>query len=127
MAGSVHIPWYATGFRGDKLEKALEEIAPVALRYDASSYAVYRYLDDRYKFLQVASFDSKADFEAYWHGPEMVRFRTLYSSYYQIPVLYTWADISAEGTRPYDKSVGAEKVSDRAEAGDHTDTAAHLT
>ena len=23
MAGVVHIPWYATGFRGDKLEAAL--------------------------------------------------------------------------------------------------------
>ena len=26
--GVVHIPWYATGMRGDKLQSALEEIAP---------------------------------------------------------------------------------------------------
>ena len=31
MAGVVHIPWYATVFRGDKFEAALEEIAPLAL------------------------------------------------------------------------------------------------
>ena len=32
MAGVVHIPWYATVFRGDKLEAALAEIAPLALK-----------------------------------------------------------------------------------------------
>ena len=30
MAGIVHVPWYATVFRGDKLEVAVAEIAPVA-------------------------------------------------------------------------------------------------
>ena len=97
MAGCVHIPWYATGFRGDSLEQALEEIAPVALRYGATGYAVYRYRDDRYKFLQTATFASKIDWERYWAGPEFTRFRVNHSSHYQIPVLYTWADISAEG------------------------------
>jgi hypothetical protein len=32
MAGVVHIPWYATLFRGDQFEVALREIAPVSLR-----------------------------------------------------------------------------------------------
>ncbi|MCW3030549.1 MAG: hypothetical protein JWM66_682, partial [Solirubrobacterales bacterium] len=27
MAGVVHVPWYATGFRGDQLEAALADIA----------------------------------------------------------------------------------------------------
>ena len=72
MAGVVHIPWYATGFRGDKLEAALAEIAPIALRYGATSYAVYRYRDDRYKFLQIAEFESKGDWERYWDGPEFI-------------------------------------------------------
>jgi hypothetical protein len=97
MAGSVHIPWYATGFRGDKVAAALGEIAPVALRYGATSYAVYRYADDLYKFLQTATFPDKAGWDAYWNGPEFTRFRTLTSSWYQIPVLYVWADIVAEG------------------------------
>ena len=29
MAGVVHIPWYATLFRGDRFEEALEQIAPM--------------------------------------------------------------------------------------------------
>jgi hypothetical protein len=62
--GSVHIPWYATGFRGDKLEAALAEIAPVALRYGAMSYNVFRYRDDRYKFIQTATFNDKLDWSA---------------------------------------------------------------
>ena len=104
--GCVHIPWYATGFRGDKLEAALAELAPVALRYGATSYTLFRYRDDRYKFLQAATFTSKADWDAYWNGPEFERFRVVNSSYYQIPVLYQWADISVEGALPYDPTAG---------------------
>jgi quinol monooxygenase YgiN len=100
MAGAVHIPWYATGFRGDKLEAALAEIAPIALRYGATSYAVYRSDDDLYKFLQVATFKSHDDWDAYWAGPEFVRFRTLTSSWYQVPVLYSWHKVAAEGAMP---------------------------
>jgi hypothetical protein len=96
-AGVVHIPWYATVFRGDKLEAALADIAPVAMRYGASHYLVYRNRDDMYKFLQVATFAEKADFEAYWYGPEFSDFRTIYQSAYQVPVLYTWADLVVEG------------------------------
>ncbi len=97
MAGTVHIPWYATVFRGDRLEAALREIAPVALRYRATHYLVYRNRDDMYKFLQTATFAEKSDFEAYWYGPEFVEFRTLTSSWYQVPVLYGWTDLTASG------------------------------
>ena len=37
MAGVVHIPWYATGFRADGFEQALNGIAAAALRYGATS------------------------------------------------------------------------------------------
>ncbi|MDX6665529.1 MAG: hypothetical protein QOG68_1735 [Solirubrobacteraceae bacterium] len=97
MAGVVHIPWYATGFRGDGLEEALSEIAPVALRYGATSYSVYRYRDDRYKFLQTAGFAEKLDWERYWAGPEFVDFRAIHSSWYQIPLVYAWTDLVAVG------------------------------
>jgi hypothetical protein len=106
--GSVHIPWYATGFRGDKLAAALEDIAPVSLRYGASSYALFRYRDDRYKFLQTATFHDYADWNAYWNSPEFERFRAVNSSFYQVPVLYTWADITAEGALPYDPVTGGQ-------------------
>jgi hypothetical protein len=95
--GSVHIAWYATGFRGDKFESALAEIAAVAPRYGATHFQVYRSRDDRYRFLQVADFASKLDWERYWSGPEFIAFRTTCSSWYQVPVTYAWLDIVTVG------------------------------
>ena len=60
----MHIPWYATLFRGDKFEAALLEIAPHAVRYGATEWEIYRSKDDKYKFLQLATFADKADFES---------------------------------------------------------------
>jgi hypothetical protein len=82
------IPWYATGFRGDALEAALEEIAPISLRYGASAWWIIRFYDDRYRFQQYALFDDHTDFERYWYGPEFSDWRAQYSSYYQVPVVY---------------------------------------
>jgi hypothetical protein len=96
--GTVIVPWYATGLRADGFAAALNEIAPVALRYGASSYAVYRYRDDRYKFQQLAVFEDQLDWERYWEGPEMIDFRTIYSSWYQVPVLYGWWDLTVGGS-----------------------------
>jgi hypothetical protein len=95
--GSVHIPWYATVFRGDQLEAALNEIAPVAMRYGARDYKVFRSRDDRYKFLHTVTFDSKADWERYWLGPEFTDWRAEYTSWYQVPVLYVWHDVISHG------------------------------
>jgi hypothetical protein len=97
MAGTVIVPWYATGFRADGFEDALNEIAAVALRYGANSYAVYRARDDRYKFQQFASFAEHIGWERFWDGPEMIGFRTRHSGWYQIPVLYGWWDLTASG------------------------------
>jgi hypothetical protein len=95
--GCVHIPFYATGFRGDKLAAALAEIAAVAPRYGATHDALYRSRDDRYRFLQVADFETKLDWERYWGGPEFTAFRTSCSSWFQVPVLYVWNDVVAIG------------------------------
>lgn len=97
MAGAVIIPWYATGFRGDAFESALNEIAPLATRYGAISYAVYRARDDRYKFQQVSGWTEHVDWERYWEGPEMTDFRRRYSGWYQVPVLYGWWDLTTSG------------------------------
>ena len=108
MNYSVHVPWYATAFRPDKLEAALGEIAPIALRYGAYSYSVYRAHEDRYKFVQIADFDKKQDWVAYWDGPEFTRFRTLYSGWFQVPVLYQMQDLTAHGELPA-QSTSAER------------------
>jgi hypothetical protein len=97
MAGIVTVPWYATVFRGDRLEAVLAELAPVALRYGASSYALHRNRDDRYKFLQMATFETKLQWERYWAGPEFTHARIAGQSYYQVPLLYTWNDVVVEG------------------------------
>ena len=97
MSVVFQVPWYATVFRGDSLEVALAEIAPVALRYGASDYSVYRASDDRYKFVQMATFERKADYELYWHGPEFAAWRADYASWYQVPVVYTSATLVASG------------------------------
>jgi hypothetical protein len=96
--GTVIIPWYATGFRGDAFEQDVCEIAAVALRYGASEYSVYRARDDRYKFQQLAVFADALDWERYWEGPEMIDFRVEHSGWYQVPVLYGWWDLSASGS-----------------------------
>jgi hypothetical protein len=97
MSSVVHIPWYATLFRGDKLAVALQEIAPVALRYGATEYSIYRSRDDTYRFLQLATFANKSDFERYWYAEEFSVWRADYSSWYQVPVLYIWNDMLVRG------------------------------
>jgi len=98
MAGVVQIPWYATGLRADKLAAALADISAIALRYGARSHVLYRYRDDRYKFLQFGEFDDKVDFDRYWAGPEFTDFRVICSSWYQVPVVYGWADLVTSGS-----------------------------
>jgi hypothetical protein len=96
-AGVVIVPWYATGLRAAGFADALNEIAPVALRYGASSYAVYRARDDLYKFQQLAAFEDHIDWQRYWEGEEMIYFRGRYSSWYQVPIIYGWWDLTAQG------------------------------
>ncbi|MGD0981782.1 MAG: hypothetical protein ABR946_09925 [Solirubrobacteraceae bacterium] len=108
MAGVVHIPWYATGFRGEELQAELVRVSALATRYNATSYAVYRLRDDRYKFLQLLGFDEHADFDRYWYGPEMIDFRTYAQGWFQVPVLYSWSDLVTEGERPHRNGAHAE-------------------
>ena len=97
MSGFVHVPWYATGFRGDQLQAELERVTPLATRYGATQYVVYRGRDDRYKFLQAIEFEDHLDWERFWEGPEMVDFRTFCQGWFQVPVLYSWFDLVCQG------------------------------
>jgi quinol monooxygenase YgiN len=96
-AGVVHLPLYATGFRGDDLQAALEIIAPISTRYGATRYEVFRSRDDRYKFLLCVDLEDKADWDAYWYGPEFTEMRAACSGWYQVPLLYVWNDRVADG------------------------------
>lgn len=101
MAGVVHIPWYATLFRGDRFAAAVSEAAAVSLRYGATQYRVHRSRDDAYRILQMVWFESRLDWERYWEGPEMLALRANHSGWYQVPVLYAWNDeIAADAIEP---------------------------
>jgi hypothetical protein len=76
--------------RQEAFAESVCEIAPVALRYGATKYAVHRSLDDRYKITQMAWFDSDLDWYRYWDGPEMIAFRADQAGRYQIPIVYVW-------------------------------------
>jgi hypothetical protein len=107
MSGVVHIPWYATGFRGDQLQEQLVRVSALAARYGATGWAVHRGRDDRYKFLQMVEFDEHADFDRFWQGPEMIDFRTYCQGWFQVPVLYSWNDVVTTGERPHRDRVPA--------------------
>jgi len=92
MAGVVHIPWYATLFRGDKFAAAVSEAAAASLRYGATQYKVHRSRDDAYRITQMVWFETRLEWERYWEGPEMTALRTGHSGQYQVPVVYAWYD-----------------------------------
>ena len=93
MAGVVHLPVYATGFRGDEIEAALEQIAQVSVRYGATRYEVFRSRDDRYRFLMAIDFERHGDWDAFWYGPEFTEWRAACTGWYQVPLLYVWQDL----------------------------------
>jgi hypothetical protein len=95
---SFHISFYATGLRADDLEAALEQVAPIAGRYGGTHWAVYRSQEDRYKFLLVVDFPSKASFEAYWYGEEARDMKAAMSGAFQNPVVYVPHNLVAEGS-----------------------------
>ena len=92
-AGVVHLPFYATGFRGDDLEAAVAQIAAVSTRYGATRYEVFRSRDDRYKILMAIDFDDKAGWDGFWFGPEFTEMRAACTGWFQVPLLYVWHDL----------------------------------
>ena len=97
MAGVVHVQWYATVLRQEAFAAEVVYVAPLALRYGATQYAVHRSRDDRYMITQMAWFESKKDWYSYWEGVEMTEFRRRNMGHYQIPVVYVWHDELAVG------------------------------
>jgi hypothetical protein len=92
MAGVMHVDWYATVLRQETFAADVAAVAPLALRYGATQYSVHRSQDDRYKIIQMAWFESHAQWYSYWEGPEMRQFRRRNMGHYQIPIAYVWMD-----------------------------------
>jgi hypothetical protein len=92
MAGVVHVDWYATILRQERFAIEVADVAPLALRYGATGYAVHRSRDDRYRIRQMAWFENRQDWYRYWDGVEMLEFRRRNTGHYQIPIAYVWYD-----------------------------------
>ena len=93
MAADVmHVQWYAAVLRHETFALEVARVAPMALRYGATQYAVHRSLDDRYRIVQMAWFEDHEDWYRYWDGPEMIEFRRRNASHFQVPVVYVWHD-----------------------------------
>ena len=95
--GVVQLPWYATGFRGDDLEAALQQLAPLATRHGATRYMVFRWRDDRYRFLMSMDFPDKSGWDSFWFSQEFTEMRAACSGWYQVPLLYVWSDLVSFG------------------------------
>lgn len=97
MSYTVHIPWYATAFRADDLEYALEKISKDALKNGALSYDLYRSKEDKYKFFHFLEFPTKLDWERFWYGEEFQDMRASTAGWYTVPVLYSPVQRAATG------------------------------
>ena len=113
--GVVHLQWYATGFRGDDLEAALQEIVPMSTRFGATRYLVFRQREDRYRFLMSIEWRDKADWDRFWFSPEFTEMRAACtgcirsrcctpgptsSARGSCVSLLRWANGSSDGRRP---------------------------
>jgi hypothetical protein len=97
MPDLVIVAWYSTVLRQDYFAQEVARVAPLALRYGASRYAVHVNNDDRYKVTQLTWFENKLDWYRFWDGPEMIEFRARNMGKYQVPPNYSWADEIATG------------------------------
>lgn len=97
MSGVVWVQWYATILRQETFAEEVARVAPLALRYGATQYAVHRALDDRYRITQMTWVPSHEDWYRYWDGPEMIEFRASHAGHYQVPINYGWWEEIAAG------------------------------
>jgi hypothetical protein len=90
MRHLIWVQWYATVLRQEMFAEEVAAVAPLALRYGATQYAVHRNDDDRYRITQMTWCESHDDWYRYWDGPEMIEFRARHSGHYQVPITYYW-------------------------------------
>jgi hypothetical protein len=97
MEDLVWISWYATVLRQHSFAAEVAQVAPIAMRYGATQYAVHRSLEDQYRITQMAWFPTKEGWYRYWDGPEMIEFRARNLGRYQVPITYAWQEELAAG------------------------------
>ena len=98
MAVVFNVPWYATGFRGDRVRgrrcRRSRRSRCATARPTGRSTATRT---TSYKFQQLATFEDAAAYTLYWNGPEFSAWRADYSGWYQVPVVYAPMRLVATG------------------------------
>ncbi len=94
----MEINWIATPFRGDRFEEIWRPVAEAVLDYGAYSYAFLRSSEDPLRFMQLAAFDAREDWERYWYSEEVAEARSTATGYFQIPVVPVWYRIAGTGS-----------------------------
>ena len=94
----VEVTWIATPFRGDRFEEVWRPVAESALDYGASAYAFLRAGEDPLRFVQLAVFESKDDWERYWYSEEVSEARATLAGHFQIPLVPKWYRVAATGS-----------------------------
>lgn len=97
MAKGVEVAWLLTPFRSDDFVEALAPYAEKAINYGAKGYLVVRQADDELVVKQYAWFENKADWNRYWDGELMQKFRAEMMGHYVVPVAYSWQEVVTEG------------------------------
>ena len=60
------------------------------LDYGASYWSLLRAQEGGQDFIQLASFETKLEFERYWYSEEISEARAEASGLYQVPILPQW-------------------------------------
>lgn len=97
MAKGVEVAWNLTPFRSDDFVAALAPYAEKAINFGAKGYLVVRQADDELIVKQYAWFENKADWDKYWNGEMMQKFRADMLGHYAVPVLYSWQEVVTVG------------------------------
>lgn len=105
-----YIDWHVTPFRADRFYEIWRPACARTLSYGAKSWSLSRSEDDPLLIRQASVWESKEDFERWWHSDEASAARQDAISYYAKPVLPEWhllADIES-ATAPEPQAAASE-------------------
>lgn len=97
MAKCVEIQWNVTPFRSDEFLEIWEPHAAAVIDFGARGYSLLRSLEDTLIVTQLAYFETKDEWEAYWNSDRLIAARRAVSGMHQVPVVYAWQEIVTEG------------------------------
>jgi heme-degrading monooxygenase HmoA len=95
MAEVCTLDWHIAPFRADRWLERWEPAAARMPAFGAKSWSLTRSIDDPLSFQQTSVWESRADFERYWHSEEIEQARASVIDLYGLPLLPTWHTLVA--------------------------------